>query len=130
MGEASTSGWEIDYERAEQFTPYGVRVYKTADVERLHAAGSYGAPDYQGPLVFTFPIIKNDTPANLDTAVKTLLGTTWAPGTSNETLTINMGGSDFTASGRPRNPEVNVKNIAFGEVTGLLVFVGLTGAIS
>lgn len=131
LGDGGASGWEIDYERANVWTPLGVRTTKTADVELNHANGSYGSPDYTGPLVFTYPLIKQDTPSNLGAAVKTLLETTWAPASADITLTAKVPGiSEFTVSGRPRDPEVDLANLQFGHVLALVTFIGLSGAIT
>lgn len=131
FGPDSASGWELDYERADQWKPLGVRNTKTADVDLEHASGSYGSPDYTGPLVFTWPLIMQDTPSNLGTAAKTLLETTWTASTSDLTLTANLPGvGDYSVVGRPRDPEVDLRNVQFGHVLALVTFVGLSGAIT
>lgn len=131
FGPDSASGWELDYDRAAQWVPLGVRNTKIADTELDHANGSYGSPDYQGPLVFTWPLVMTGDSSTLGTAAKTLLETTWATSTTDLTLTANLPGvGDYSVVGRPRDPEVDLRNLQFGHILALVTFVGLSGAIT
>lgn len=131
MGDGSN--YPLDFDQRQQWMPLGEGSTKTADVELLHANGSYGSDDFDGPLVFNFPfIIDATTHATAETRAKTLRETVWATSSTDIPLYQKLPGiGKFYVMGRPRKPYVENRSEAqFGTIRVLATFVALDPTIT
>ena len=125
-----SSDFDIDYERMGSYTPLGDQAYKNADVNLAHDDGSYAGQDFKGPLSFTFPLYFQGTQSQAGSAILTMR-TTWAPSTSDLPLYHQIPGvGKFYVNGRPRGCNVDARDIEFGRVRFICLFVATDPTIT
>lgn len=108
---------------------FGQPRYKTADVEMMHADGSYGAADYKGSRTIRIPIdIVRSTAALAVTAFDALV-TAWAPSATDIPLYFRLPywGKKYV-NGRPRGLTDDFSQLEFGVIRALATFEALDPA--